>query len=246
MLVPYGGALWSVGCLGCAAVWALPSAAELRLRSLTAPLDPRPTVHSLWTALRRRLARRPGRMRGRRLHGCVDVCRTMVAELRCGSTPAAALATAVRDTDPLLAAELADVAALTEAGHDPAPALRSAARLPGASGLAGLAVCWRVAASSGAGLAAVVERLAEGLTQEEALLRELDAQLAGPRATAALLAGLPVLGLLMAGALGGAPLSFLLTTPLGVGCLAAGTALDALGLWWIRRMVDRVARTVQA
>lgn len=242
---PYGAALWLAGCLGCAAVWALPSTAELRLRSLTAPRGPRPTVHSLWTVLRRRLADRPGRIRRRRLSDCVDVCRAVVAELRCGSAPATALAAAVQGADPLLAAELADVAALAEAGHDPVPALHAASRLPGASGLAGLAVCWQVAAYSGTGLAAVVERLAEGLAQEDALRRELDAQLAGPRTTAVLLAGLPVVGLLMAGALGASPLLFLLTTPVGLGCLVSGTALNAAGLWWTRRMVQRASRTVR-
>src|SRR5690606_35867791 len=228
---PYGAALWLAGCLGCAVAWALPSTAELRLRSLAAPRGPRPTIHSLWTVLRRRLADRPGRIRRRRLSGCVDVCRAVVAELRCGSAPATALAAAVRGADPLLAAELADVAALAEAGHDPVPAL--------------LAACWQVAAYSGTGLAAVAERLAEGLAQEDALRRELDAQLAGPRTTAVLLAGLPVAGLLMAGALGASPMLFLLTTPVGLGCLVSGAALNAAGLWWTRRMVERASRTVR-
>lgn len=243
--VPCGAVLWLTGCLGCAVAAALPSPPELRLRSLTAPCGPRPPLHSLGTSLYRRLAGRPGRSSRRRLRGCVDVCRTVAAELRCGSPPAAALATAVRDAEPPLAAELAGAAVLAEAGHDPVPALRAAARLPGASGLAWLAVCWQVAASDGAGLAAVVERLADGLAHEDALRRELDAQLAGARTTAVLLAGLPVAGLLMSGALGGSPLAFLLTTPAGLACLAAGVALDAAGLWWTRRLVHRVLRAVR-
>nr|WP_243742342.1 type II secretion system F family protein [Actinorugispora endophytica] len=244
-LAPYGGALLLIGCVGCVAVWSLPSAAELRLRLLT----PRPaggTVHSLWTTIGRATARRPGRLRARRLRACVELCRALAAELRGGGAPATALGAAARETDPLLASELSGAVALAGAGHDPVPALLAAAERPGAAGLAHLAACWRVAASSGNGLATAVERLAEGLTQEEALRQELSAQLAGPRATALLLAVLPLLGLVMAGALGGSPLSFLLTTAPGLACLTAGGALNALGLWWTRRMVNRVLAAVRA
>jgi len=123
------------------------------------------------------------------------------------------------------------------------PALRAASRRPGGTAWASLAVCWQVAASSGTGVAAVVERLADALAHQDALHRELDIHLAGPRTTAVLLAGLPIAGLLMASALGGAPLLFLFTTPLGWGCLCAGIALNAAGVWWTRRLVHRVLRT---
>lgn len=122
------------------------------------------------------------------------------------------------------------------------PALYAASHHPGGAAWASLAVCWQVTASSGTGLAAVVERLADGLAHQDALHRELDVHLAGPRATAVLLAGLPAAGLLMASALGGSPLLFLFTTPLGLGCLLCGLALHAVGLWWTRRLVQRVLR----
>lgn len=242
-LAPYGAALLLGGGLGCAAAWSLPSTAEVRLRTL----GTRPTggaAAGLWSAVRRRAAQRPGRLRARRLRACVELCRAVAAELRGGAAPPAALTAAVRETDPLLRAELSDAVALAGAGHDPVPALLAAARRPGASGLAYLAASWRVASSSGSGLATVVERLAASLTQEEALRQEVAAQLAGPRATALLLAVLPVFGLLMAGTLGGSPVSFLLTTAPGLVCLTAGTALNLLGLWWTRWMVRRVLAAV--
>jgi tight adherence protein B len=239
----YGMVVWTAGWLGCAVVWVLPSAAELRLRALTTARAPRPSLRALAAVVRRRLTHRPGLLARRRLRGCADVCRAIAAELRCGSSPGKALAAALRGADPLIAAELAEAAVLAEAGHDPVPALRAASRRPGGTAWASLAVCWQVAASSGTGVAAVVERLADALAHQDALHRELDIHLAGPRTTAVLLAGLPIAGLLMASALGGAPLLLLFTTPLGWGCLCAGIALNAAGVWWTRRLVHRVLRT---
>ena len=73
---------------------------------------------------------------------------------------------------------------------------------------------------------------------------DIAAQLAGPRATARLLAVLPLLGILMGAGLGMHPLSFLLGGPPGLACLTAGVALDGLGLWWTRRMAARVLTDV--
>lgn len=107
--------------------------------------------------------------------------------------------------------------------------------------LRALAACWTVCARSGAGLAAAVDRLEEGLRAEQAQRRALDAELAGPRATAALLAVLPLVGLLLAAALGADPLRVLLHTPLGLLCLVTGLALDAAGVLWTRRLAARAA-----
>ncbi|WP_371103461.1 type II secretion system F family protein, partial [Streptomyces sp. PU_AKi4] len=66
---------------------------------------------------------------------------------------------------------------------------------------------------------------------------DLRAQLAGARATAVLLAGLPVVGLALGAALGADPLHILLHTPSGLLCLAAGGVLEGLGLWWALRIM---------
>jgi tight adherence protein B len=85
-------------------------------------------------------------------------------------------------------------------------------------------------------LASVIDGLAEALRDEQTHREEVALQLAGPRATARLLAGLPLLGLLMAVALGARPFAFLLGTAPGGLCLGLGVGLDALGLWWTRRL----------
>jgi tight adherence protein B len=81
-------------------------------------------------------------------------------------------------------------------------------------------------------LASVIEGLAEALRDEQSHRDDIALQLAGPRATARLLAGLPILGLGMAAALGAKPLSFLFATLPGALCLTLGLGLDVLGLWW--------------
>lgn len=65
----------------------------------------------------------------------------------------------------------------------------------------------------------------------------MQAQLAGARSTAVMLAGLPVLGLLLGTALGADPLHVLLHTGAGLGCLLVGGVLEGLGMWWALRIV---------
>ena len=65
------------------------------------------------------------------------------------------------------------------------------------------------------------------------------AQLAGPRATAVLLALLPVFGLAMGNALGADPLAVLVGTPVGRGCLVLGLLLEVAGLLWTARITRR-------
>jgi len=105
--------------------------------------------------------------------------------------------------------------------------------------LRALAACWTVCAGSGSGLAAAVERLEQGLRTEQAQRRAVQAELAGPRATAGMLAVLPAVGLVLAAGLGADPIHVLLHTPLGLTCLVLGLALDVVGLAWTGRFVAR-------
>ncbi|WP_150254930.1 type II secretion system F family protein [Nocardiopsis deserti] len=182
----------------------------------------RPVSRSLdWRAL----AARPGE--GARRRGAVVVlCRVLAAELRAGQPPEEALRISAAEAGPLVGA-LTDAASLR----------REAEREPDLWALAYLAVCWEVAADTGAGLAEVVDALAANLTEQEEQRTEAAARTTGPRTTAIVLAALPAVGLLLSSGLGGSPLAFLFTTPLGLACLVGGVALDALGTWWTLRMV---------
>ena len=103
-----------------------------------------------------------------------------------------------------------------------------------------LAVCWKVAADSGSGMSAAVSRLIQSLRENEELRSTLDAELASPRATAKVLSGLPLIGLLMGIAMGADPIGWLLGNPLGIACLICGLGFSCLGMFWSRRLVRSV------
>ncbi|HZF86926.1 type II secretion system F family protein [Streptomyces sp.] len=185
---------------------------------------------------RARLAREARRARERRGDAVIALCAALAGEVRAGRQPGEALLRAARDTGGLAGAQAAVLAAARFGGEVPG-ALTAAARQPGADGLLGLAACWRVAVDHGAGLAAGLDRLEAALRAERDQRAELRAQLSGARATAAMLAALPALGLLLGTALGADPLRVLLHTGPGLACLVLGGVLEAVGLWWVLRIV---------
>ncbi|WP_320779493.1 type II secretion system F family protein [Streptomyces sp. CRN 30] len=183
-----------------------------------------------------RQAQRAGRERERRSDAVIALCGALASEVRTGRQPGEALLRAERDCGGLGAAQPVVLAAARFGGDVPG-ALADAARQPGADGLLGLAACWRVAVDRGAGLAAGLDRLEGALRAERDQRAELRAQLAGARSTAFMLAGLPVLGLLLGTALGADPLRVVLHSTAGLGCLVVGGALEGAGLWWALRIV---------
>ncbi len=185
--------------------------------------------------VRRRLA--AGRLRDERARSesaVIDMCGTVAGELRAGRHPGAALAGI---TGVELGPGWPAVPAAARFGGDVPEALRKAARRPGAEGLNGVAACWKVAVDGGAGLATGLERVAAALSAERDQRDDLNAQLAGTRSTAVMLALLPVLALLMGSALGADPLRVLLHSSAGLGCLVLGGLLEWAGVAWTRRIV---------
>ena len=175
----------------------------------------------------------------------VEACSALAAELSAGRAPAQALAAAAAVAVGPAREALTAAAAAAGLGGDVGPALTTTAPASAVAPLLrSLAACWTVCAASGSGLAAGVQRLEEGLRAGAGQRRAVDAELAGPRATAGLLALLPAAGLLLASGLGADPLHVLLHTPVGLVCLAGGLLLDGVGLWWTGRMVTRAGGTV--
>lgn len=193
-----------------------------------------------WQTGRQRAAARE-RERAR----AVEACAALAAELRSGRAPDQALMVAAELACGPSARSLAAAAAAARLGGDVAAALRPEPPVPGSTGTAvpevlrALSACWTVCANTGSGLASAVERLEQGLRAQAAQRRAVQAELAGPRATAGLLAVLPLAGLVLAAGLGADPLRVLLHTPLGLVCLVTGLGLDLLGVLWVGRLVAR-------
>lgn len=206
-------------------VWSGPAAAALGL--LLAALGRR-----WWDRRLDRLARESERA------GASEALAVLAGELTAGRTPATALEAAASVAVGPFGRALAAAARSGRFGADAGECLlRGAEQSAVPEVLRGLAACWQVCSSTGSSLAAAVERLSEGLRAEHAQRLTVEAELAGPRATAGLLAVLPLAGILLASGLGARPLHVLFETPIGVGCLVAGVGLDLLGVWWTGRLV---------
>lgn len=167
----------------------------------------------------------------------LEVCDLLAAELAAGRPPGAALGTAADRWPPLVAA----VEAVRLGADVPDVLRRLSEEHRGAADLRWVAGAWRVAQRSGHGLAAALERTADGLRSRRRTRRLVDSELASARATARLVACLPLAVLVMGTGAGSDPWSFLVRTPVGWGCLVAGLALIALGLWWIEQLADRAS-----
>lgn len=219
-------------------LWTGPDVATVRLNRLQRPSQSRtdPSRHFLVGLLARS---RPGRRADAWRQATTELCQSLSAELSAGRTPSEALTGALAAVDFPDPDALRQVAAAARDGGDVPAALLSAAPAEGGEGLRRLAACWEVGTTVGAGMAALIDRVAQTQRAAQAHRQDVASQLAGPRTTARMLAVLPVLGLLMAGALNMRPLDFLFGSLPGVMCLMAGTGLDACGLWWTHRMATK-------
>lgn len=184
--------------------------------------------------------RRPGgRDATARRSATIELCEAVADELRAGRL----------STDALLASSHADDRLLAHAvsaarhGLPVAPALVRDAGLPGAEGLRLAAACWAVAEQHGGALAGALDRVAATLRAQELARRRVELELAAPRATARLLAALPVLGLVIGSATGANPLGVLLGTGWGWALLASGIGLDVTGLAWVGRIARAAERS---
>ncbi|KDN16384.1 type II secretion system F family protein [Amycolatopsis rifamycinica] len=154
--------------------------------------------------------------------------RTMVAELRSGAHPVTA-AEAAADVVPAVAGDL----------H----ALATAARLDTelrAPALPQLAAAWTLGKRHGLPMAEVLDAARRDAEAGLASARRMRAKLAGPRASAAVLTGLPVLCVLLGHAMGAAPLPVLIGSTPGQLLLVAGCLLLWAGTAWCRALTGRV------
>lgn len=182
--------------------------------------------------VRRRRAAASARQEADRI---LETCDLLAGELAAGQPPGSALVRAAQAWPPLLPAAV---------GFDlgrPVPAeLRRLADRSGASDLRLVAAAWEVSQRTGDGLADALRRCAASLRARRATRRVVEGELASARATARLVAGLPLLTWVMGTGAGGSPVWFLVGDPVGVACLAGGVGFGLLGLWWIEALAEGV------
>ena len=170
------------------------------------------------------------------VRGLIEALAVLAAELRSGRTVAAATETAVRacpDAESGRALATAIRAPDAGPGH-PDPGLRSA--------LDRIAAGASLSARTGCSLATVLSAVEDDLRARSRHRLELRSATAGPRAGAAVLAGLPVLGLAMGSGVGADPWRVLTTTSAGQALLVVGVALEVAGVCWSRWLVERAVR----
>lgn len=187
---------------------------------------------------RRCARRRAGADESRALHGALEV---LVSELRVGAHPVAAIDTASRETAGPVGASFAAVAARALLGADVVAGLRAESRrslVPGHWDR--LAVCWQLAAQHGLAIASLMQAAQRDLAERERFRSRVDAGMAGARTTGNLLAGLPVVGVLLGYAIGADPLGFLASEGIGGWLLCVGIALVGAGLLWSDRITAAV------
>ncbi|MEE3851559.1 type II secretion system protein F [Gordonia sp. LSe1-13] len=193
----------------------------------------------MWHLRRTRRSRR----HDREVADLLRALSVMIAELSVGATPPRACASAaaeLRSTDghsDAVAEGLAAMASRAELGGDVVVDARSGHDLAWRR----IAVSWQMADRHGLPMIDLLESARSDLLARQQFAARTRAGLAGPRATATVLAGLPVVGVILGQMMGADPLTVLLGGGLGGILLVVGTVLSIAGWAWSQRITDRAA-----
>ncbi len=198
------------------------------------------SVVAVGGVLGRALARgRMERAAAREEQAAVEALGILVAELRAGRTPEQALSMASGQCSvPRVGRLLSRLGRSLLLGDrldrpvDPDPMIWQLRLWAGV----------RLSQRTGCGLAEVIAAVESDLVGRAAQRADLRASAAGHRATVALLAGLPILGLAMGSGIGAEPVRILTSTALGQVILLGGVGLELAGLAWSRRLTLRALR----
>ncbi|BBY19175.1 type II secretion system F family protein [Mycolicibacterium litorale] len=193
------------------------------------------------TAAVRIRTRRAVRRRDRESESLQCALEVLVGELRVGAHPVSAFEAAAEETDGQVAESLRAVAARARLGADVAAGLHDTAR---GSDLAAqwerIAVCWQLAQTHGLSIAALMQTAQRDIGERQRFSSRVSAGMAGARATAAVLAALPVLGIALGQLIGAEPLGFLFAGGVGGWLLLVGVTLSCIGLLWSDRITAGV------
>ncbi|WP_069166558.1 type II secretion system F family protein [Nocardia altamirensis] len=171
----------------------------------------------------------------------LDALEAVIGELRVGAHPSAAAEVAAGEARGASATAFAVSAGHSRLGGSAADGLRQPDSIV-AGELARIADAWQVAERHGLALAELLSAARADLAGRMRFHGRTTAALAGPRATAAVLAGLPLLGIGLGQLMGAAPLRVLFLSSAGAILLPLGAALACAGLLW----TDAITRKVLA
>lgn len=215
----------------------IPSPGAKRIHIVSSSAIARPSLIVTLRAFLARLLGNSQRVRAIR-EDSIAAIDALAAELRAGATPSQAFM--VAGGSPSVWPHTH--AAAMHHGDIAAALLADVQEVPQLSALRSLNACLRVGIHSGSGLATSVSRLAQSLREAQETRFQLEAELAGPRATARMLAFLPLVGIGLGYLMGAQPLTWLISQPLGWVTLVVGIGLTALGVWWTSAIAARVER----
>lgn len=188
---------------------------------------------------RRLVARRSWDRRDEQLPPALE---RLASSVRAGSALAQAFGAMARSTPEPLGSELRVTAAEVEHGAGLGTALdRWSARSDSGSEVRLAAAALGLAADAGGEVARSVDRVAATLRERRELRAEVRSLATQARASAGVLAAAPLAFTALVSSVEPTALTFLLTSPVGLGCLTAGLTLEALGAAWMARILRSVA-----
>lgn len=179
--------------------------------------------------------RRERAVEERRVRGLADALAGFAADLRAGRPfDEAVLAASRTCPDGATAEALGRALRVPESEHRPRPGSGAWAQA-----VARIAAGVRLSKRTGCSMAAVACAVEDDLRSRVRQQQDLRTAVAGPQASAFLLAALPLLALAMGSGIGADPWHVLVATPVGNLLLLVGTGLEVAGLTWSARLVRR-------
>jgi tight adherence protein B len=162
-----------------------------------------------------------------------EAVRSLVGELRAGAHPAIAAENVAADAPAGCADAMRAIATAARFGGDIEHAVRDRPVL------VEVGYAWGLAQRHGLPLADVLESVVRDLDQRARFARQVRARMAGPRASAMVLALLPLVGVALGEAMDARPLHVLGSTFAGQVMLVLGVALVCAGVAWSARLTHQ-------
>ncbi|MEN0138076.1 MAG: type II secretion system F family protein [Rhodococcus sp. (in: high G+C Gram-positive bacteria)] len=191
------------------------------------------------TARFRLIRRRSAKAKDADLRVVLAGLEVVTAELRVGAHPAAACRTAADESTGSVSAAFRAASARSRLGGSAADGFRITDSRVGTE-LGRIADIWAVADAHGLALAELLEAARTDLVGRSRFRQRTEASLAGARATATVLAGLPLLGVGLGQMMGASPLTVLFGGGVGGILLLLGAGLVCAGLLWTDRIAGGV------